>query len=56
MTSCKKEYTCACTATDTFWNSTYKVEMKKKDAETWCDNYQAAGVAATIAGFKCELK
>ena len=54
LTSCKKDYTCECTATDTFWNITYTAEMKKKDAETWCTSWDNSGTG--IDGWNCELK
>jgi len=53
MTSCTKEHTCACTATASASNLSYTAEMKKKDAETWCDSWQTAGTA--IPGWKCTL-
>lgn len=54
LTSCKKDYTCECTATDTSVNVSYTAEMKKKDAESWCDTWNSSGVL--IPGWKCELK
>ena len=54
MVSCKKDYTCACTADDSFWDISYTAELKKKDAESWCDSWDASGVG--IDGWKCELQ
>lgn len=54
LTSCKKDYTCECTATDAFYNISYTAEMKKKDAETWCDNWD--GLGGGVAGWACTLK
>jgi hypothetical protein len=49
-TSCKKDYTCTCTSTG-FWGnttSTAHAKMKKNDAETWCSSgnssYSSGGV------------
>jgi len=53
LSSCKKDYTCACTATDSVYNLTYTAEMKKGDAETWCTSWDNSG--AGIPGWNCEL-
>jgi hypothetical protein len=40
LTSCKKEYTCECTITDSTGSETSSIKldkMKKKDAEKKCD-------------------
>lgn len=55
LASCKKDYTCECTATDTFYNTnTAIIDARKKDAQGECDtkndNYES------IAGGKCVLK
>jgi hypothetical protein len=40
FSSCNKEYTCACTFTDTTKNFDVKLEkMRKNDAKTVCDDY-----------------
>lgn len=55
LASCKKDYTCECTATNTFYNaSTVIKDAKKKDAQSTCDANNAN--YASIAGGKCELK
>jgi len=49
-TSCKKEYSCVCTTTDTSNGvtettvDTYKATTKKKDAQAWCDALPKAKV------------
>jgi len=52
-TSCKKDYTCSCTATDTFWNVSYTQNMKKKDATAWCDTWNGSGTG--VDGWACTL-
>ncbi|MEX1191108.1 MAG: hypothetical protein WEA99_03980 [Brumimicrobium sp.] len=54
LSSCKKEYTCECTADDSNFAVSDTKEMKKKDAEEWCDEADEDGEG--IPGFKCELK
>jgi hypothetical protein len=54
MTSCKKDYTCKCVDSTGAELITYTAEMKKKDAETWCNNWNSA-VAAGGDGDKCTL-
>ena len=49
--SCKKDYECVCTATDTVSGvtettvTTLKAKTKKKDAEEWCKGYQKSTVS-----------
>jgi hypothetical protein len=55
LASFKKDYTCECTATNTFYNASTPIkDAKKKDAQKTCDtnndNY------ASVAGGKCVLK
>lgn len=58
FSSCSKEYTCACTTTDssgTIATATVETtaEFKKKaDAEDWCNSETTAGTVTV----KCELK
>ncbi|MBK7128826.1 MAG: hypothetical protein IPM74_02440 [Crocinitomicaceae bacterium] len=54
FTSCKKEYSCTCTATDPFYDITYYEEMKKKEAQSWCDVKQSS-FEAGITGWNCTL-
>lgn len=54
LSSCKKDYTCECTADDDFYNVSYTEEMKKKDAEEWCDSWDSQGNG--ISGWQCSLK
>ena len=54
MSSCKKDYTCECTATDTTLNITYTAKMKKKDAQSWCDSWNSS--FQVYDGGKCTLK
>lgn len=56
FTACKKDYTCACTYTYTVGSTDYTydysydlLKSKKKDAEAWCDSYNA------YDGYECEL-
>jgi len=66
-TSCKKDYQCVCTSTDT--NSgvtqttvtTLKAKTKKKDAEEWCKGFEKAtvefmGVSVPAEIGTCEVK
>ena len=56
LASCKKEYTCDCTYSDSLGGSgsiSYTFEAKKSDAETLCDDYS---VTAGGAGWSCNLK
>lgn len=53
FTSCKKEYTCECTYTNTTLNSTSTIKSTKKDAEDKCNTLSSA--AAAIGG-SCTLK
>lgn len=54
LSSCKKDYTCSCTANNDMNDISYTEEMKKKDAEEWCDSWDTSGQG--IEGWKCELK
>jgi hypothetical protein len=56
LSSCKKDYTCACTATNSAYNvsAAYK-GVKKKDAEKSCDTFGTSYASSTPGG-KCELK
>jgi hypothetical protein len=53
MSSCAKDYTCSCEATDASINQDYELNAKKKDAEQACDDLETAG--AGIDGWNCEL-
>ncbi len=68
-TSCKKDYTCECTSTDTTGGvttttvQTIKAKSSKKDAEKWCEAFPKG--TATVMGItvpvddgstKCEIK
>ncbi len=58
MVSCKKDYTCTCTTTDSTDPSvnssfSYTGKMKKSDADTWCTNYK---VTAGTLSTNCSLK
>jgi len=58
LASCKKEYTCECSytdSTDPSFNSTvsYTFEAKKSEAETVCGDYS---VTAGGTGWSCKLK
>ena len=50
-TSCKKDYECVCTYTDTTAGvtettvTTLKAKSKKKDAEEWCKGFEKTTVA-----------
>lgn len=52
MTSCKKDYTCACTIAGQTSNTVW-TDIKKSDAQDACD---ALDVTATFVGGSCELK
>ena len=55
--SCNKGYTCDCTFDDGAGGSvtaSSTITAKKKDAETWCDDAQAAG-AVLWTGYSCTL-
>lgn len=55
LASCKKDYTCSCTATDSAFNKEFNYsKVKKKDAESTCSNQSAQ--YANIPGGKCSLK
>ncbi|MES2681862.1 MAG: hypothetical protein V4635_18355 [Bacteroidota bacterium] len=49
-TSCKKDYECVCTDTDTSggttttYVNTIKAKTKKKDAEEWCKGFEKSTV------------
>jgi hypothetical protein len=51
MTSCKKEYTCACTVSGTTTEVKSGTKLTKKDAEAWCEKSTNG-----IAGVSCKLK
>jgi hypothetical protein len=52
LASCKKDYTCSCTAAGLTTDSVYK-DVKKKDAEKACD---AASVNYALISGSCSLK
>lgn len=55
MTSCKKDYTCTCSATDTFYDMSYDLnDYKKKDAESVCDTWDSSDLGL-IDGWGCTL-
>lgn len=73
FTSCKKDYTCDCTITTTTTDFDGTVstvnqdfsdtrELKKKDAEEWCDAYDSTestvgfGGFSTSISYSCDLK
>lgn len=65
MTSCKKDYTCACeyVQTDADGNvigegsTENTANMKKSDAEEWCDNQESTVESGgATAKTTCELK
>lgn len=51
LSSCKKDYTCECTANGQVI-ATQTANMKKKDAETWCEG-SASYPGTTVT---CSLK
>ncbi|GAB4303006.1 MAG: hypothetical protein Kow0068_25480 [Marinilabiliales bacterium] len=58
FTSCKKDWTCECTLTDSATNTTttttYTInDATKSDAQTSCDAYELSAGSVTYA---CELK
>lgn len=55
LSSCKKDHTCACTATDSSDNYSYTIKAKKKDAKDACQVY-GTSYANAYEGGKCELK
>jgi hypothetical protein len=66
-TSCKKDYTCECTSTDTSGGKThttvdtFKASSKKKDAEAWCAalpkaTYESNGTSTAADPMTCVLK
>lgn len=52
LTSCKKDYTCSCTASGVTVDYTIQ-DAKKKDAQDACD---ASSTTYSIIGGSCELK
>lgn len=49
MTSCKKVYTCVCTANGTSTEISSIIKMSKKTAKTWCEtNTQGTGTTCTL--------
>ena len=55
FTSCKKDYTCTCTYTDSDGKQTEKTEIKdakKKDAQDACD---AMSLLYSLGGGSCDL-
>lgn len=53
LASCKKDYTCECTYSNSILNTKYEYkDMKKKDAEEACDAWDSA---AGLVGGSCEL-
>lgn len=55
LSSCKKDWTCACTyGSDTSLNTSYTIpKAKKKDAQAACDVW---GTGASLVGGSCDLK
>lgn len=53
FTSCKKDYTCECTYSNTALNSTSTVKTTKKDADARCETLNNA---AKGAGGTCKIK
>jgi predicted small secreted protein len=51
MTSCKKNYTCVCTANGTSSEVTTPTKVSKATAKTWCEAYNTTG-----SGVSCKLK
>lgn len=54
LASCKKDYTCACTANNQTYNFAYTIKTKRGNARETCQEY-AKEYAATHAGGRCEL-
>ena len=52
LTSCKKDYSCECTASGQTYTLSIQ-DAKKKDAEAACDTWSAL---YTLGGGTCELK
>jgi len=53
LSSCGKDYQCACTATDTANNDSFLLEnYKEDDAKDKCDEFNNSGV---VDGWSCEL-
>jgi hypothetical protein len=66
-TSCKKDYSCVCTSTDTSNGKThttvdtYKAKSNKKDADAWCkavpkSTVESGGSSSSVGEMSCELK
>ncbi|MCI5054810.1 MAG: hypothetical protein MRY83_01810 [Flavobacteriales bacterium] len=56
---CKKDYTCECTATSAgiSVSASYTTKDTKKNAETWCEGYNASSSAGGITTTTtCTLK
>lgn len=53
FSSCKKKYTCTCTVAGVSADTTSAIKMKKSEAETWCNTYNAL---AAFSGGSCKLK
>jgi hypothetical protein len=58
FSSCRKEYTCACTADDPIHNVSFTAEMTKSAAEDWCVDLEIENIfrEEPIEGWRCDLK
>ena len=58
--SCRKEYTCECTAKDPQYNESYTQVMSSAAARDWCASIGVDGFIGVdqepVEGWKCELK
>jgi hypothetical protein len=58
FSSCRKAYTCACTADDPVHNVSFTAEMTKSAAEDWCVDLDIENIfrEEPIEGWRCDLK
>lgn len=55
LSSCKKEHTCSCTASDPKFNTAYIIKDTEQGAKNSCEDYGKEYAGGT-AGGTCELK
>jgi len=55
LSSCQKEHTCSCTASNPTFNTAYIIKDTQKNAKDECENYGKEYAGGT-AGGTCELK
>jgi|GEM_PF-1261258 len=55
LSSCKKDYTCYCTANNQVYNFAYTIKTKKNKARETCKVF-VQEYAKTHAGGNCELR